>query len=397
LIKIIAIVDNDVGMGGGGNQALNAVLQMKRLSRGRFNFEIVTTKKNNISYFKSYDITGIYFNVTILDRFLAKLSRLDFMQSLHARNKVVGSLEKILIKQGCDLVYFPTPSDLSADLKTLNYINTLWDLCHRETPEFPEVRDFNTFSNREASYRNKFAPALVTLTDSVKLADMAARLYGVDRQRFIAMPFTPATFVSDDNKIDISTFFEQYELKKGYFFYPAQFWSHKNHIRILQALKILRDKYSWSPIVVFSGKDYGNLMHIRKFISSNQMESQVKILGFVPSEFMRALYENATALVMPTYFGPTNIPPLEAWALGVPLIYSKHLHEQARSAALLVDPDCADDLAKSMLQAVKEGVRNQLLRAGQERLLEIEHERNAAEAELCLIIERFAVRRECWE
>jgi len=64
-------------------------------------------------------------------------------------------------------------------------------------------------------------------------------------------------------------------------------------------------------------------------------------LGFVPIEDMRGLYEGSLAIVMPTYFGPTNIPPLEAWTLEKPLIYSTHLAEQAGDAALLIDPNNA--------------------------------------------------------
>ena len=42
------------------------------------------------------------------------------------------------------------------------------------------------------------------------------------------------------------------------------------------------------------------------------------LLGELPGEDVAPLYAGAVALVMPTFFGPTNIPVLEAWAVGCP-------------------------------------------------------------------------------
>ena len=75
-----------------------------------------------------------------------------------------------------------------------------------------------------------------------------------------------------------------------------------------------------------------------------KVDRQIRHLGYVPANDMAALYANAEALVMPTFFGPTNIPILEAWGLGCPVITSdiRALREQAGDAALLADPNSAD-------------------------------------------------------
>lgn len=397
LIKIIAIIDNNIGAGGGFNQALNAIMQMKRLSINRFNFEVFTASKENVFFLKNFGVCASGVQITIFDRMLVMLSQNKLWQFIQRRLKIIGPLEKKLSQHGCDVVYFVTPSRLCACLQKLNYINTVWDLCHRDTPEFPEVREFNEFVIRENNYKYNFGAALVTLTDSFRLADMAARFYGIDKQRFIAMPFEPTPFLMENQQVGVGGVLDKRKLETGYLYYPAQFWPHKNHIRILQALIILRDEQAWSPTVVFSGKDYGNLVHIKNFISENSLESQIRILGFVPPEDIRGLYENAMVVVMPTYFGPTNLPPLEAWLLNVPLIYSSHLAEQAGNAALLVDPDSATELATALQLCRKPEVREQLVRAGHQRLAEISQQRASAEDSLCSVLEKFAVRRQCWE
>ncbi len=396
-MKIIAILDNLIGAGGGFDQALNAIVQMQRLGVGRFDFEVFTTQSENIGFLERLSIKSLKIKLSILDRFFVKFARNSFWIFLQLRLSLISPIERKLMLHDCDIVYFVTPSNLCSALQKLNYIGTLWDLCHRETPEFPEVRNFNNFFIREENYKYNLSSALVILTDSVLLSKMAAKFYGVDCERFIAMPYAPSPFICNKHAINILDFSEKYKLEKDYFYYPAQFWPHKNHIRILQALKILRERHSWTPNVVFTGKDYGNLSHIKAYIRENQLESQVRILGFVPSEDMRRLYENATAVVMPTYFGPTNLPPLEAWSLGVPLIYSVQLAEQAGKAALLVNPDSALDLVDAMMQCLDLKVRDQLVVAGHERLEAIAHERKVAEQKLCMVLDRFAIRKQCWE
>jgi glycosyltransferase involved in cell wall biosynthesis len=135
---------------------------------------------------------------------------------------------------------------------------------------------------------------------------------------------------------------------------------------------------------------------VKGFITQNGLAEQVKILGFVPAEDMRGLYSGCRAVVMPTYFGPTNLPPLETWMLGRPLIYSSHLHEQAGDAAILIDPDDANDLAAALKATLDDRLCADLVEKGRRRLQEIEVQRDLAEAELLARLLRFEKRSRCW-
>jgi glycosyltransferase involved in cell wall biosynthesis len=78
-----------------------------------------------------------------------------------------------------------------------------------------------------------------------------------------------------------------------------------------------------------------------------QLTDDVVFLGYVPNEDMPEIYRRARALVMPTYFGPSNIPPLEAASLGCPVAISNvsSMPEQLGDAALVFDPDSVDEIA----------------------------------------------------
>jgi glycosyltransferase involved in cell wall biosynthesis len=99
---------------------------------------------------------------------------------------------------------------------------------------------------------------------------------------------------------------------------------------------------------------------------------------------------------MPTYFGPTNLPPLEAWMMGKPLIYSTSGREQAGDAALLFDPDDANELATALKWTRDDHLCTDLIEKGHKRLLDIEAQRNIAEEKLLDRLMRFEKRCRCW-
>ena len=386
-----------MGSGGAFNQALNAIVQMKRVCENRFEFAVCTTTKENVSIIAKLGVTADVLHISLWEKLLSPCVVMPWWQSIQnrLRMRLTLSFEKQLISQGVDLVYFVGPSPRSTMLQRLNYVINVWDLCHRDTPEFPEIREFNRFRVLESLYQRILAPSVVTLTDSVTLADNIARRYGVDRTRLLPMPFSPAPFLGQEHAASTADVLAKYRIDHGYFFYPSQFWSHKNHIRILEALLILRQE-GQRPILVFAGADMGNRNVVEHFILDNDLAGQVKLLGFVPAEDMRGLYSGCHAVVMPTYFGPTNLPPLEAWMIGKPLIYSSHLREQAGDAAILIDPDDANGLAEALKAIMDDRLCNELVEKGHRRLKEIETQRNAAEAELIDRLGRFEKRSRCW-
>jgi glycosyltransferase involved in cell wall biosynthesis len=148
---------------------------------------------------------------------------------------------------------------------------------------------------------------------------------------------------------------KKYSLPDRYFFYPAQFWPHKNHLRIVQAMAQLRERHDLRVNILFSGYHSGEIREatfaeVTETASKLQVKDQIKYLGYVPDEDLAALYVGARALIMPTFFGATNIPPLEAWALGCPVLTSdiRGIRQQAGEASVLVDPRSVEAIAEGM-------------------------------------------------
>jgi glycosyltransferase involved in cell wall biosynthesis len=339
------------------------------------------------------ELNAVFIKFSLIEKVRNRLMLTFAFRWLFSEKKLF-SLEYYLLKLKTDLVYFVGPSLLSQQLKQLNYIFTLFDLAHRDHPEFPEVREYDEFQKREQLYSQVISQSFITLTDSEKLSENVSKFYGIDPSRLINMPYSPSPDLDFQSR-SVSEVREHYQLPSSYFFYPAQFWPHKNHIRILEALAILK-KTGNIFHVVFSGGDKGNIDYILKMADQLILSNQIHILGLVPSADMKALYKGSDGVIMPTYFGPTNLPPLEAWDLGVPLIYSKYLEGQSGDAALLVDPDSAESLAHSLIEIVQSEVKDRLVRNGRIQLKKINEERSKSELKLRERLAIFGQRRKCW-
>jgi glycosyltransferase involved in cell wall biosynthesis len=246
----------------------------------------------------------------------------------------------------------------------------VFDGCHRDTPEFDEVREYAEFERREILFRSASTKAALVVTNAQEIIDALCHRYGMEPTRAVCIPFSPSHFVSRSvaaGEVDDATVLKKYGLEPGYLFYPAQFWPHKNHATVLAALALLQKKGTTKRLVL-CGSDRGARGLVEELIARHGLADQVHILGFVPSSELAALYRNAAALVMASYFGPTNLPPLEAWAVGTPVIYPEAFAAQAGDAAILFDYDDPVSLADAIVKADGADERARLARAGQNRL-----------------------------
>ena len=235
------------------------------------------------------------------------------------------------------------------------------DLQHRLQPKFPEVSDHGEFLRREFLYTHSIEKAKAILTDSQTGKADVIDLYPVKDLIIYPLPYISPTFRTSEGKT-----FEQvkvrYALPDSYFFYPAAFWSHKNHARLIRAFKRIEEDHGVRLHLVLSGSKQREYSKLRALVEELSLQQAVHFIGFVEEEDLLFLYRHAVALVMPTFFGPTNIPVLEAWSAGCPVITSdiRGIREQVGDAGILVDPT---DIA-ALANAIWSLSQNQEMRAG---------------------------------
>jgi len=203
------------------------------------------------------------------------------------------------------------------------FISNNWDIGHRSTHAFPEVIVNRTFEDRDIFYKQILPKSLLTICESETGRKELIDYTGLGAHKIRVMPIfaggVTSLSVSDEKMMSI---LEKIGVRRlCYFYYPAQFWAHKNHIGLLKAFKEFKKTHENFKLV-FSGSDRGNKDYIIEKTQKLGLAKDVIFLGFIPEEDVYSLYKNATCLVMASHFGPTNMPPIEAMELGCPVACS---------------------------------------------------------------------------
>jgi glycosyltransferase involved in cell wall biosynthesis len=295
-----------------------------------------------------------------------------------------------------DLICYLQP--WMGEILDIPYISTIWDLQHRRQPFFPEVSLFNEFDRREEMYRRSLQRAAYIIAPNDVGKDEIISFYGVapERVRSIHHP-TPAFALSPNPHPDEEGFLQRLGIDRPYLFYPAQFWPHKNHILLLLMLKDLKDRYGQDLQLVLTGSDRKNQPFLVEKIAQLQLEKQVILGGFVSQPDLVALYQRAAALVFPSLFGSENFPPLEAFALGCPVIAGRipGAEEQMGEAAILVEPTNHGFWSDAVISVLQDNeLRATLIDRGKKRATAFGPADFARE--LLRLFDEFALYRRTW-
>jgi glycosyltransferase involved in cell wall biosynthesis len=334
----VAIIANADKIDGGSytyeRNILNLVTEFKRKSEIEFIvFNIRANFKTKIEDFFSF------LRSTILGYTILKFLRLN-----------LSYFEKKLIEEDFDLIYFVSPNPKALGIKMLPIITTVWDLGHRDLPQFPETGLGGNFELREYFLERTVIKSFRVICDSEVTKNKISKIYGVEGSRIFALGL-PLNI--DDEKFRNKSIFQN-EKKEKYFVYPANFWKHKNHLILLEAFKIFLNYYSDTKLL-FIGSDKGNLGSIIKQIRRVEIEEYVKILGYVKESEKNEYLFNSIAILMPTLLGPTNYPIYEGILMGKKVIasnvHSKSCIQESGSQICFVNPFDPDEWASEMVNA----------------------------------------------
>ena len=288
-------------------------------------------------------------------------------------------LRKCFLRSKLDFVVYTYPTPISFETG-MPYVMAVHDLQHRLQPEFPEVSADGQWEYREYLFRNGCRHATLIVAESEVGKEDVLNFYGrygVSEAQVKVLPYLPAAYLAQTvAEAERRRVRAVYDLPERYLFYPAQFWPHKNHARIVEAMGLLKREYQVEVPIVFCGSYGGEIREnayqtVMALASNLGVDRQIYYLGYAPDEDMSALYSEAVALVMPTFFGPTNIPVLEAWAFDCPVLTSdiRGIREQTGDAAVLVDPCAGESIAEGIYRLwTDEKLRFNLAHAGRRHL-----------------------------
>ncbi len=371
-LNIAVIFDQEVESGGGFQQGLNAAILASRIDPKLANVYFFHTKRKLKKTLLENGISSKLIDISLFEKiylFIKTTTKYRIFYELTKPFFDFKFFESFFKQNNIDLLYFISPSRFALDLDELNFIYTVWDLCHRDNLEFPESKIKGEFENRELRLSFSLKKAISIIVESNYGKSNLENKYNIEKNRIKVIPFEPLKEIKENKFLASSdlNINAKYRIQNKFIFYPAQFWPHKNHIYILKSIYILEKKYQIIIDCIFSGRDKGNKKNIINYAKKLGISKRIIFTGFIPNEELAYIYKMSLALVMPTFFGPTNIPPIEAFKIGTPVIYPDlvGLKDQIQDAGVLVDLYDPESLSTSIKKLIEnKDFRDNLINKG---------------------------------
>jgi len=251
------------------------------------------------------------------------------------------------------------------------------DFQHRHLPHMFARR---AWWRREIGYRAQVAAGRTLMLSSEDARKDSERFYPASRGRTVVVRFAvlpPAVDLHDPSRV-LAT----YDLPGRFLYLPNQFWKHKNHAVVIDALGLLKSR-GVEVVVAASGNpnDTRHVDHYRSLVArvkSRGVEREFRMLGMIPYADVIRLTSLGLGVVNPSFFEGWSTTVEEAKALGAPLVLSDlAVHrEQAGTDALYFDPSSPSSAAEAMERAWN---RSDLLPAEARRAAAAEASRRSVE------------------
>jgi glycosyltransferase involved in cell wall biosynthesis len=271
--------------------------------------------------------------------------------------------ERSLDERGVELVWFATNYAEDCDQP---FLFTIFDVEHVRQPWFPEVSANGEWERRHYYFTRYIPKATRIIVPNEAGREQVMRYWRVEPDRFLLLGHPTPEFAlrAGAEPPPPREALDRRRIGARFVLYPAQFWAHKNHATLFEALALL-DGFE----LVCVGADKGGLERQRALAGELGVADRVHFLGFVPGEELVALYRHAHALTYLSLFGPENLPPLEAMALGCPVVAADvpGAREQLGDAALRVPPLDPRAVAAAVRRVADPAERERLVDAGRRR------------------------------
>lgn len=346
-MNVALVIEGNNKIGGGYVFQKNFV---EKIKKGKH--EYIIYSKNDV-FLKTLESNNIILKKIKKESLLDKLKKflLHFDATFFLFKEITLNFERELIKDNIDLVCFLSPSYDSFYFNKLNYIINIWDNCHIEHPEFPEIRNNFEFEKREILYNRILKKSTAIIVDSDQTKKNLKKRYLINPSKIKVNNFQ--NVLSKNFEFD-DAILKKLKIEFPYIYYPAQYWSHKNHTYIIDAFKKLKE-LNIKIKAIFSGSDKGNLKFLKDYSIKKGVENNIFFLGFLNENEKNTLIKNALSVVVPSFFGPTNLPQIEAALIGTPAIVAKSSvrTKYENHAFTKVDLKDPNDLAQVLVKLIK--------------------------------------------
>lgn len=237
-------------------------------------------------------------------------------------------------------------------------------------PDFQEYYLPHFFSEEEISIRKESQNIIVKNGKSLILSSKNSsehfnEIYPLSNVKTYVLPF--AVTLSDYSDINFNKIKTDFNLVDEYFVCSNQFWIHKDHKTLIEAVYLLKQK-GIKKTVYLTGKteDYrfpGYFKEITDLIDSYQLADQVILLGFIDRKIQLSIVEHSVAIIQPSLFEGWSTVIEDAKALSKYIIASDiNIHKEQLKiySSLLFKKGNPADLAEKIKLCHDNKLTNQI-------------------------------------
>lgn len=251
---------------------------------------------------------------------------------------------------------FPRNSD---KLKLIGITTVSWipDFQHNHYPENfskDNIKTLNTYYSKIADSKSPLVLSSLNCKNDFK------KYYSSIKENVYVVPFVSAidTMIMKLSKDYCNRVLKKFSISNKYICLMNQFWKHKNHIIVFEALRYITYKYPdevFDIVCTGSMEDYRNMEYInelKNFLSEETIANKVRILGFIDRLEQLALMKNAEFIIQPSLFEGWGTVVEDAKVLDKTILLSDiPIHrEQKNEKCILFDPYNPEELANLIIR-----------------------------------------------
>lgn len=311
----------------------------------------ILVEKENLEVFKSFteyeNISIVIYNNNVINKVIKRLSCKLF-------NKMVD-LEFITKFYNKSFSYIYPVSAFPYVFFEKKSVYWIPDFQHIHLPQMFSEEEVNNKNSRLKQIAKNHKYLILSSQDAYKDYE---KLYPKNIDNVYVQSFE--SYIEDDikdiNNEYIDKIIGKYKLPKKFIFLPNQFWKHKNHITAFKAVNYAINTLSTEVVLVCTGNtnDYRNKSHFQElceYIKNNNLENNIKILGFISRKEQLSLMMSSIAILQPSLFEGWGTVVEDAKSLGKNIIMSDiNVHyEQKNDKCIIFKRNDEIELAKTII------------------------------------------------
>lgn len=174
--------------------------------------------------------------------------------------------------------------------------------------QFAHLPEFYTPHTYVQAYQRAVAAAYLSNKLMLSSEDAARdfhRLFPDSKAKVYVQHFTVTH--PDFSKLDKDEVMKKHGIDRPYFYSPNQYWAHKNHPVVIDAVAELVNHGHKDVLVLFSGKEWDDrnpeyVPSLKQKVKDLHLEGNIRFLGFLDRKEQLLIMQHAEAVIQPSLF-----------------------------------------------------------------------------------------------